>query len=95
MSAERDAYTRGVDALLPPLILLGVAQLAWAVIKRRWTRQIDRIHAEMPDATLDERAEAAVAEGRTGKRVLGVFATLAMTATGAIWLLIVLVRMAA
>jgi hypothetical protein len=84
-----------VRALLPPLILLGTAWLAYAAINRAWTRQIDRTHAAMPDATLDERAEAAVAEGHTGKKLLGVFATLAIAATGAIWLFIVLVRMAA
>jgi hypothetical protein len=41
-----------------------------------------------------KRAEAAVAEGQSGKKLLGVLATLAMTATGAVWLLVVLVRIA-
>jgi hypothetical protein len=45
----------------------------------------------MPDATVDERARAMGAKGHTGKIVLGIFATMAVAATGAIWLLILLV----
>ena len=47
---------------------------------------------EMPNATEDERVSAAVAKGHTGKLMLGGFATLAVAATGTIWLLILLVR---
>jgi hypothetical protein len=49
----------------------------------------------MPNATVDERARAAAPKGNTGKLVLGIFATMAVAATGAIWLLIVLVGMVA
>lgn len=52
----------------------------------------DRIRADMPNATEDERVRAAVAKGHTDKLMLGGFATLAVAATGAIWLLILLAR---
>jgi hypothetical protein len=77
-----------VSAFLPPLILLAVALLAYCALTRFMVRRNKRIRADMPDATVDELAEAAVAEGHTGKLALGGFATLAVAATGAIWLLV-------
>lgn len=80
-------------AFLPPLVLLGAAWLAWRALGRIMLHRRDRIRADMPDATVDERVRAAVAKGHTGKLMLGGFTTLAVAATGAIWLLIVLVGM--
>jgi len=80
-----------VRAFLPPLTLLAAAGLAWFALDRIMMHRRDRIRADMPDATVDERTRAAVAKGHTGELILGTFATLAVAATGAIWLLMVLV----
>lgn len=78
--------------LLPPLVLLGAAWLANSALGRMMLYRRDRIRADMPNATEDERVRAAVAKGHTGKLLLGGFATLAVAAAGTIWLLILLVR---
>ena len=43
----------------------------------------------MPHATVEEWVEAALAEGRSGKLVFAMFATLAVAAMGTFWLLVV------
>jgi hypothetical protein len=67
-----------------------MAGLAYLSLNWFLNRRIERIKAAMPGATLEERAEAAVAEGNSGKIALGGFVTLAAAATGAIWLFVVL-----
>ena len=73
-------------------MMLVAVLLAWFALERIMLHRRNRIRADMPNATEDERVRAAVAKGHTGKLMLGGFATLAVAATGTIWLLILLVR---
>ena len=78
-----------MSAFLPPVILLAVAFFGYLGLTRFMVRRNERIRTSMPDATVDEWAEAALAEGRSGKLVLAMFPTLVVAVTGAAWLLIV------